>query len=78
MTTALYQEYGLLALAAIYICGKEPTKTTAPLTKSRVFHDAQKLYVSQAHGSHGICGAPRGLGDLGRMAFYFQGAGEHW
>ena len=21
---------------------------------------------------------PRGLGDLGRMAIYFQGAGEHW
>ena len=23
-------------------------------------------------------GVPRGLGDLGRMAIYFQGAGEHW
>ena len=23
-------------------------------------------------------GPPRGLGDLGRMAIYFQGAGEHW
>ena len=23
-------------------------------------------------------GAPRGFGDLGRMAIYFQGAGEHW
>ena len=22
-------------------------------------------------------GAPRGFGDLGRMAIYFQGAGEH-
>ena len=22
--------------------------------------------------------APRGFGDLGRMAVYFQGAGEHW
>ena len=22
--------------------------------------------------------ASRGLGDLGRMAFYFKGAGEHW
>ena len=22
--------------------------------------------------------APRGFGDLGRMAIYFQGAGEHW
>ena len=22
--------------------------------------------------------APRGLGDLGRIAFYFPGAGEHW
>ena len=22
--------------------------------------------------------APRGLGDLGRRAIYFQGAGEHW
>ena len=21
---------------------------------------------------------PRGLGDLGRMAIYFQGAGEQW
>ena len=25
-----------------------------------------------------IIGAPRGFGDLGRMAIYFQGAGEHW
>ena len=25
-----------------------------------------------------ILGPPRGLGDLGRMAIYFQGAGEHW
>ena len=23
-------------------------------------------------------GAPRGLGDLGRMAIHFQGAWEHW
>ena len=23
-------------------------------------------------------GAPRGFGNLGRMAIYFQGAGEHW
>ena len=23
-------------------------------------------------------GPPRGLGDLGRMAFYFQGSREHW
>ena len=23
-------------------------------------------------------GHPRGFGDLGRMAIYFQGAGEHW
>ena len=23
-------------------------------------------------------GAPRGFGDLGRMAIYFQGAEEHW
>ena len=23
-------------------------------------------------------GAPRGFGDLGRMAIYFQGAGELW
>ena len=22
--------------------------------------------------------APRGFGDLGRRAIYFQGAGEHW
>ena len=22
--------------------------------------------------------APRGFGDLGRMAIYFQGAREHW
>ena len=22
--------------------------------------------------------APRGFGDLGRTAIYFQGAGEHW
>ena len=26
----------------------------------------------------GINGAPRSFGDLGRMAIYFQGAGEHW
>ena len=23
-------------------------------------------------------GAPRGFGDLGRMAIYFQGSEEHW
>ena len=23
-------------------------------------------------------GAPRGFGDLGRMAIYFQGSREHW
>ena len=23
-------------------------------------------------------GPPRGFEDLGRMAIYFQGAGEHW
>ena len=23
-------------------------------------------------------GPPRGLGDLGRMAIYFQGSREHW
>ena len=23
-------------------------------------------------------GAPRGFGDLGRMAIYVQGSGEHW
>ena len=23
-------------------------------------------------------GAPRGYGDLGRIAIYFQGAGEQW
>ena len=26
----------------------------------------------------GNYGAPRGFGDLGKMAIYFQGAGEHW
>ena len=26
----------------------------------------------------GNSGAPRDFGDLGRMAIYFQGAGEHW
>ena len=26
----------------------------------------------------GTNGAPRGFGDLGRMAIYFQGAWEHW
>ena len=40
-----------------------------------------------AFGSFGITlhftrvctvGAPRGFGDLGRMAIYYQGAGEHW
>ena len=25
-----------------------------------------------------LLGPPRGFGDLGRMAIYFQGAGEHW
>ena len=23
-------------------------------------------------------GPPRGFGDLGKIAIYFQGAGEHW
>ena len=26
---------------------------------------------------HALEGAPRGFGDLGRRAIYFQGAGEH-
>ena len=25
-----------------------------------------------------LMGAPRGFGDLGRTAIYFQGAGQHW
>ena len=25
-----------------------------------------------------IIGPPMGIGDLGRMAIYFQGAGKHW
>ena len=28
--------------------------------------------------THVWLGPPRGFGDLGRMAIYFQGAGEHW
>ena len=30
-----------------------------------------RLYAADYRG-------PRGFGDLGRMAIYFQGAGEHW
>ena len=32
-----------------------------------------QLYCSQ----YSYCWGPRGFGDLGRMAIYFQGAGEH-
>ena len=31
-----------------------------------------KIYVDK------LLRAPRGFGDLGRMAISFQGAGEHW
>ena len=30
------------------------------------------VYIAQSMGP------PRGFGDLGRMAIYFQGVGEHW
>ena len=35
-----------------------------------------KLY--KRHYKSRIIGAPRGFGDLGRMAIYFQEAEEHW
>ena len=37
------------------------------------FRREKSLRTTKAQTS----GAPRGLGDLGRMAVYFQGAGEH-
>ena len=37
-----------------------------------------ELFYSLNNQIHLISGAPRGFGDLGRMAIYFQGAGEHW
>ena len=35
------------------------------------------IYTNMIDDLANIDGAPRGLGDLGRMAIYFQGAGEH-
>ena len=35
-------------------------------------------YLSSADFLKIFLGPPRGFGDLGRMAIYFQGAGEHW
>ena len=34
--------------------------------------------LSRAAGSSWSVGPTRGFGDLGRMAIYFQGAGEQW
>ena len=37
-----------------------------------------KINEEQISTNTGSDGSPRGFGDLGRMAIYFQGAGEHW
>ena len=34
--------------------------------------------MEEIDGVESVCGAPRGFGDLGRMAIYFQGPVEHW
>ena len=39
------------------------------------FHFSEPWYKLRPVGTS--WGAPRGFGDLGRMAIYFQGAGEH-
>ena len=37
-----------------------------------------ELTVLQSHSKYYNVGPPGGFGDLGRMAFYFQGSGEQW
>ena len=47
-----------------------------------LFFFLEKMHVSISLSLELACiehkGAPRGFGDLGRTAFYFQGVGEHW
>ena len=38
----------------------------------------EQLYIISLLEILGEGGGGRGLRDLGRMAIYFQGAGEHW
>ena len=41
----------------------------------KIFCMAHKPHIPKTTYQNG---APRGFGDLVRMAIYFQGAGEHW
>ena len=47
-----------------------------PKTYGHISKNGPSNCVSSMKRLYG--GAHRGFGDLGRMAIYFQGAGEHW
>ena len=55
----------------MYVCG-------AQWLSRRVLDSRPKGRGLEPHRRHCIMGAPRGFGDIGRMAFYFQGSREHW
>ena len=48
--------------------------------KQALVFTKRRGYIKTDNRPTSFChvGAPRGFGDLGRMAIYFQGAGEHW
>ena len=57
-------------------CGFESQYSTQDnITVHLVLHNVTLKYNI---GTELYIGAPKGFGDLGRMAIYFQGPGEHW
>ena len=48
-------------------------------TQNRIIPNESMVHLRFIHLVKSVSDmAPRGFGDLGRMAIYFQGAGEHW
>ena len=52
-------------------------KTVKERSRSRVCINSKEHENVMSFRRH-IIGVPRGFGDLGRRAIYFQGTGEHW
>ena len=48
-------------------------------TQNRITPNEKMIHLQFIHLINSVSDlGPRGLQDLGRMAIYFQGAGEHW
>ena len=54
-------------------------KASPPLKRKIYLVISQtQAHFRQFNGTYAIIRAPRGFGDLGRKAIYYQGAGDHW